>query len=129
MNDDGSSAMDQRVKAGESTAGALENVPTNRGFSCFQWKDIYGMACRLQKSSLADLDAIWLGGDGAMHLDQEQVAKLLPILQRFVETGSLAMPQTEAAGRCHAGFLHHIWHSTPHGHDICVECKCTRPTP
>ena len=23
----------------------------------------------------------------------------------------------------------HIWQTTEHGHDICVDCKTTRPTP
>lgn len=23
----------------------------------------------------------------------------------------------------------HLWETTEHGHDICVECKITRPTP
>ena len=80
---------------------------------------MYGAKCSLQKSSLAETDAIWLGVDDAdpkimaskvqaggtgwlkyelnpdvllttrMHLDREQVAKLLPYLQKFVETGDI----------------------------------------
>ncbi len=26
-------------------------------------------------------------------------------------------------------FDRHMWHTTEHGHDICVQCKTTRPTP
>ena len=93
--------------------------PTERGFARIDFIDRYDVECSLQKSSLAFEDAIWLGvnepdpqimsskvrpgGTGwesyplpedvhcntRMHLTQEQVAELLPHLQRFVETGEI----------------------------------------
>ena len=87
---------------------------TNRGFSIIKFKDRYKVECSIQKSSLASEDAIWLGCDDAnseilipgqgwqkydipkevslttrMHLTQKQVKKLLPILQKFAETGEI----------------------------------------
>ena len=89
-----------------------ENVDkTNRGFSIFNFKDSYGHMCSIQKSSSASEPKIWLGRDemdvftnvdnrivkftlpesvvvtARMHLYQEQVKKLLPILQKFADTG------------------------------------------
>jgi len=89
---------------------------TQRGFSIDNFKDLYGEECSIQKSSLATDDAIWLGIDNPkltvfedenmgkylnvqlpknfmvssrMHLNREMVEKLLPVLQKFVETGEL----------------------------------------
>jgi len=92
---------------------------TNRGFSLIEFMDLYGSKCSLQKSSLASEDAIWLGVDDPepkvlastidpqgvgwvdvplnpdlslttrMHLSQDQVRAMLPILQQFAETGEL----------------------------------------
>ena len=87
---------------------------TERGFARAEFTDLYGVKCSLQKSSLATDDAIWLGCNDAdprqlvygqgwvpvampeeyvantrMHLSREQVAELLPLLQRFVETGEI----------------------------------------
>lgn len=92
---------------------------TRRGFDISKFKDAYGMECSIQKSSLADKDCIWLGihdakprilasevmEDGVgwvdypipsevmvptrMHLTQDMAAELLPILQRFVDTGEV----------------------------------------
>ena len=88
-----------------------------RGFENGKFTDLYGEKCSIQKSSLATDDAIWLGIDkpkltvfeneqrgnylvaempknfsvsSRMHLNREQVAELLPILQKFVETGELS---------------------------------------
>lgn len=36
---------------------------TPRGFSNLTFTDIYGTVCSIQKSSLADDDAIWFGAD------------------------------------------------------------------
>lgn len=99
---------------------------TARGFDRINFTDQYGVACSLQKSSLAFEDCIWLGCNEPdpkimawqaaahgvqtsettgwvpfplpdevlcntrMHLSREQVAELLPYLQRFVETGELS---------------------------------------
>jgi hypothetical protein len=92
---------------------------TIRGFDLIEFKDLYNSECSIQKSSLATDDAIWFGIDdpnpqimasqtpqgGAgwvkydipkdvlitsrMHLNRDQVAELIPILQRFVETGEI----------------------------------------
>lgn len=90
----------------------LQLARTDRGFPRVDFVDHYGAACSLQMSSLATEDAIWLGVNavtpkvmvpgkgwqnvpmpaealtsGRMHLTREQVAELLPLLQRFVATG------------------------------------------
>lgn len=70
---------------------------TSRGFAVARFQDLYGSQCSLQKSSLADLDAVWLGVDqGAdgivacrMHLSQEMIRDMLPALQHFVDHGEL----------------------------------------
>lgn len=81
----------------------IELAPTNdRGFMGGKFLDLYGSACSIQKSSLASQDCIWLGCDhetihpttgekcGArMHLTQDMAAALIPLLQRFVDTGEL----------------------------------------
>lgn len=68
---------------------------TKRGFARYDFKDLYGEACSLQASSLATDEAIWLGSNEGklhprMHLNREQVAALLPILQHFVMTGDVS---------------------------------------
>jgi hypothetical protein len=108
-----------------SEALGLTRSTTQRGFAIFTFRDLYGLGCSIQKSSLADKDAIWVGVDNPtpkvlaseigrvnpetgemsgwvdypmpenvlirsrMHLTQEQVAALLPILQAFAATGEL----------------------------------------
>lgn len=92
----------------------MQAQKTARGFKFYQFTDRYGVACSLQESSLAEEACIWLGCDQPnprvlvpgkswqpvqlpadtlcdtrMHLTQEQVKELLPILTRFAETGSL----------------------------------------
>ena len=91
---------------------------TNRGFAFDNFNDYNGVKCSIQKSSIATEDCIWLGAEqiglkhfkayegwkdvelvqtmsehyianNRMHLSREQVAELLPILQRFVDTGEL----------------------------------------
>ena len=75
------------------------------GAAVGKFQDLYGVTCSIQKSSIASIDAIWLGRDAwrsskldcsdhnvehaRMHLDQETVAALLPLLKRFVKTGEL----------------------------------------
>jgi hypothetical protein len=88
-----------------------------RGFENGKFVDSYNNQCSIQKSSSAMDDFIWLGidnpkltvfkdesmgqylettlpktwmVDSRMHLSREQVAELLPILQKFVETGELS---------------------------------------
>lgn len=88
---------------------------TSRGFAFAEFEDEHRNRCTIQKSSLVEPECIWLGcttlnvqaffpGDGwkevampegdyiannRMHLTQAQVAELLPLLQRFVETGEI----------------------------------------
>lgn len=85
----------------------IEKTP--RGFSIFNFKDSYGCDCSIQESSAASEPKIWFGIDNAkittkdgapvgsenmtafsrMHLSQEQVKELLPLLENFVKTGNL----------------------------------------
>lgn len=92
---------------------------TDRGFGLIEFKDFYDADCNIQESSLATENAIWIGVNDAnpqimasdtelggtgwvkyhipeevslttrMHLTQEQVKELLPILQAFADTGEL----------------------------------------
>jgi hypothetical protein len=77
---------------------------TQRGFGIIKFQDKYGESCSIQKSSLATDDCIWFGCDRngifkdgdrtyessmRMHLNREKVKELLPILQKFVETGEI----------------------------------------
>ena len=89
---------------------------TGRGFTLIEFTDRYDVKCSLQKSSLATEDAIWFGCDNAnpramiagfgwkeielpedtvcdtrMHLTQDQVKELLPVLQYFAEHGELPL--------------------------------------
>lgn len=77
----------------------LQFYRTQRGFVRSDFKDFYGAECSIQESSLATDDAIWLGCnegthvDGTccarMHLNREQAAALIPVLERFVKSGRL----------------------------------------
>jgi len=92
----------------------IKKTKTQRGFYSIEFQDRYNAKCSIQKSSLATEDAIWFGVDDAdpkilkhgsgwqpfeihkevlfttrMHLTQKQVKKLLPILQKFADTGEL----------------------------------------
>ena len=97
----------------------LKETYTLRGFKLIEFSDLYGAKCNIQKSSLATDDAIWFGIENAepkilafktkeggigwvdypipedvllttrMHLNREQVAELIPILQAFVEVGEI----------------------------------------
>ena len=81
---------------------------TERGFARVEFNDSSWASCSLQDSSAVE-DKIWLGMDfspegeqvgiinetlgyvisSRMHLTRDQVAFLLPYLQRFVDTGSI----------------------------------------
>ncbi len=90
---------------------------TSRGFARVDFTDRYGVACSLQQSSLATEDAIWLGcnepsprrlapGQGwqpvtlpegtqcdtRMHLNRDQVAKLVVALQHWLVSGHFQPP-------------------------------------
>ncbi|PAL25509.1 DNA-binding domain-containing protein [Sphingopyxis sp. GW247-27LB] len=71
----------------------VEFSATSRGFSRGEFIDLYGKPCSVQDSSLATADAIWLGvHENRMHLSREHAAALLPLLQRFIDTGSIGEP-------------------------------------
>lgn len=67
----------------------MDRKITCRGFTYFEFKDRYDETCTLQKSSLASEDCIWFGSDGEhrMHLTKDMVKDLIPILQKFSDTG------------------------------------------
>jgi hypothetical protein len=96
----------------------MKKIKTQRGFALYEFKDRNDTVCTVQKSSLETEDAIWLGaktlevqhfkagkgwnklefnntvcehwvGNERMHLTKKQVKALLPILQKFVETGEI----------------------------------------
>ncbi len=76
--------------------GQIKLRKTDRGFSIGEFTDRYDNPCSIQKSSLAFERCIWLGVSEAetetgprMHLTQQMVADLLPLLQRFVDTGEI----------------------------------------
>lgn len=85
----------------------LRGGHTERRFVRYDFTDLYGEKCSLQKSSLAEVDAVWFGcNDGGkrhhvtgdqlgarMHLTQEMVRQLLPLLRRFAERGDLPGPR------------------------------------
>lgn len=73
----------------------LRRTEHGRAYASFQ--DISGSQCRVQESSHGD-PAIWIGFDvfldkadppAMMHLTQDMIRDLLPILQRFADTGYL----------------------------------------
>lgn len=91
----------ERMETGpdpDNSSGSIVVRRTERGFPKAEFRDRYGAECSIQDSSLASEAAIWLGVDDAaycedtprMHLTKKQVASLLPILQRFLDTGTIA---------------------------------------
>ncbi|WP_066922981.1 hypothetical protein [Methylobacterium sp. CCH5-D2] len=78
----------------------IELATTSRGFAVGRFLDRYQRSCSIQESSLAEEACIWLGcdeGEGSRaHLTQEMAAALVPLLQHFVETGSLPLRQPTA---------------------------------
>lgn len=94
----------------------LKNGRTERGFGLIEFRDQKNVECSIQQSSLATDECIWFGCDNAdphyfdpgtdepwkklevprdtvmntrMHLNREQVAELIPVLQRFADSGEL----------------------------------------
>ena len=83
------------------------------GYPMITFKDINGKECSIQKSSVVFENYIWLGCNNPqlfntenrlepislkenevilhsrMHLNQEQAAKLILVLQKFVNTGEI----------------------------------------
>jgi len=99
----------------------MKYTKTGRGFASITFKDRYDIDCSVQESSLATEAAIWFGCDKAdprimnpdgpgwipaplpegavcntrMHLGQEAVKKLLPVLTYFAKTGYLPASKKE----------------------------------
>lgn len=95
----------------------IKESETNRFYPLLEFKDLYDKSCSIQESSLDGEETIWLGVNRAkpimlangkiegavgwvecplpkgariqsrMHLTREQVSRLIPILQRFADTG------------------------------------------
>lgn len=96
----------------------MEKNYTSRGFCRYEFDDAYDKSCSLQQSSCVE-PHIWLGcndiglkagmpwreiseeelkqafnckelvSNTRMHLNVEQVKQLIPILQKFVDTGDI----------------------------------------
>ena len=72
----------------------MEIPITMRGYPEAHFTDLSGLECSLRGSSRAP-SAVWFGVDVdlqgrqtmSMHLSREHVAALLPMLQRFVDSG------------------------------------------
>lgn len=97
----------------------IKETSTNRGFGLVEFTDSKGVPCSIQQSSSAEEEAIWIGCDDAdpkyfipygypswrklempdratdwvfntrMHMTREQVAEIIPVLQKFVDTGEI----------------------------------------
>jgi hypothetical protein len=66
---------------------------TDKGLIKISFADYYGDPCHIAESSLIEEEVIWIGVADApkkMLLAREDVAALLPVLQRFVDTGEIA---------------------------------------
>ncbi len=76
----------------------LEIKPNHRGSPRAEFKDKYESQASIQDSTIAGYPMIWLGVDRdpegntgwRMHLTQEMVQDLMPLLTAFIETGSIA---------------------------------------
>ena len=79
-----------------NTPEDFELVRTQRGFALAEFKDRYDTKCSIQESSIATEYCLWLGVDDyRMHLTQDMVQKLLPLLDHFVKTGGLPQQQLQ----------------------------------
>lgn len=75
----------------------MKILPTARGFKYGRFTDKYGSECSIQDSSIASEPCIWLGVDKSfegnectrMHLTQDHVKELLPLLKAFLKNGSI----------------------------------------
>lgn len=79
----------------------MKHSKTSRGFPIISFADLGGEPCSAQDSSSAERDCMWLGMQrgshihglclARMHVDRKLAKKLIAILQRFVDTGSVAV--------------------------------------
>lgn len=68
---------------------------TERGFAIYtEFKDLYGLGCRVQASSLATKRAVWIQNEGVTHmgetlgnahLDRKMAKRVIKALQAFVD--------------------------------------------
>lgn len=104
--------------------GRLRFNHNARGFSCGEFLDRYGAKCSVQDSSIATEDCFWLGIDDAdpkvlepgkgwqplalpgsallttrMHVNRRLARRLLVVLRRFLETGSVAPKRQRRVAR------------------------------
>ncbi|MEW6735023.1 MAG: hypothetical protein AB1489_27275 [Acidobacteriota bacterium] len=95
----------------------IDLKPTNRGFLRGEFNDSNGDLCSIQESSAFIIgenppqEYLWLGCNtgthddltetcsARMHLNRDQVRALLPLLERFVETGKLAENKTSSKNK------------------------------
>ncbi len=80
---------------------------TPKGLLNIEFRDRYGRLCSVQESSFQEENCIWLGVDqeleadqdgtqgNHMHLTQEMVRELLPVLMHFVRNGNLGTDNLE----------------------------------
>ena len=95
----------------------IKDAGGGRGLLRGQFVDQYGEPCSIQTSSMMGEPCIWLGQQYAqcakcdhktparMHLTQEMVRALIPLLRYFVRTGTLPTedPYAEDQGTCAHG--------------------------
>lgn len=77
----------------------MKFIHTPRGFLVSHFDDLNGESCSLQQSSLANEEAIWLGCDtglhvddnclARMHLNREQAGEIATVLAHFAKTGEI----------------------------------------
>lgn len=60
---------------------------TNRGFGTLHFKDTSDKECRIQKSSIATEDRLWLFGDA--HINQDMAEQIAIVLFYFSKYGEL----------------------------------------
>lgn len=75
----------------------VDDAGGGRGLLIAKFKDLYGVECSIQTSSLATEDALWLGqhhcgkcdAPTRMHLTRDMAAVLAVALKHFANTGEL----------------------------------------
>lgn len=117
VEEKGKNNMQNKEKNQETS---FKKGKTSWGFHKIEFKDINGVECSVQESSLATEEAIWLGVDdpdpeillpnkgwvkypvledvlfkSRMHLSIKQAAQLVRILNKFLETGSVGEEQSK----------------------------------
>ena len=69
---------------------SMRAFTSDRGMRYYEFADHNGRQCRVHDSSLAESPHIWIGEhDHPMHLSQDAVREIIPLLEHFVEHGRL----------------------------------------